>query len=138
MVSRALPDVRDGLKTVQRRILCVMLREGRLYSRLFDKCPGVVGEVSKKNHVQGHASVYDTLVRLAQNWAMCDPRIFPSGNFGSVDGDPAAAGRYTECKLQNVSEDLLRDIGEDIIDFVPNYTKSTTEPSVFPAALQTC
>ncbi|MDR0679967.1 MAG: DNA gyrase subunit A [Puniceicoccales bacterium] len=135
IVSRALPDVRDGLKPVQRRILYAMLREGLLYSRPFDKCAGVVGEVLKNYHPHGDASVYDTLVRLAQGWVMRYPLIFPQGNFGSIDGDPAAAYRYTECKLQNVSEDLLKDIDEDTVDFVPNYKESTTEPSVLPAAL---
>ncbi|MDR1255553.1 MAG: DNA gyrase subunit A [Puniceicoccales bacterium] len=135
IVSRALPDVRDGLKPVQRRILYAMLREGLLYSRPFDKCAGVVGEVLKNYHPHGDASVYDTLVRLAQNWVMRYPLIFPQGNFGSIDGDPAAAYRYTECKLQSVSEDLLRDIDENTVDFVPNYKESTTEPSVLPAAL---
>ncbi|MDR0595241.1 MAG: DNA gyrase subunit A [Puniceicoccales bacterium] len=135
IVSRALPDVRDGLKPVQRRILYAMLREGLLYSRPFDKCAGVVGEVLKNYHPHGDASVYDTLVRLAQGWVMRYPLIFPQGNFGSIDGDPAAAYRYTECKLQNVSEDLLKDIDEGTVDFVPNYKESTTEPSVLPAAL---
>lgn len=135
IISRALPDVRDGLKPVQRRILYAMLREGLLYSRPFDKCAGVVGEVLKNYHPHGDSSVYDTLVRLAQNWIMRYPLIFPQGNFGSIDGDPAAAYRYTECKLQNVSEDLLKDIDEDTVDFVPNYKESTTEPSVLPAAL---
>ncbi|MDR2435783.1 MAG: DNA gyrase subunit A [Puniceicoccales bacterium] len=135
IVSRALPDVRDGLKPVQRRILYAMLREGLLYSRPFDKCAGVVGEVLKNYHPHGDASVYDTLVRLAQRWVMRYPLIFPQGNFGSVDGDPAAAYRYTECKLHTISEDLLKDIDEDTVDFVPNYKESTTEPSVLPAAL---
>jgi DNA gyrase subunit A len=135
IVSRALPDVRDGLKPVQRRILYAMLREGLLYSRPFDKCAGVVGEVLKNYHPHGDTSVYDTLVRLAQNWVMRYPLIFPQGNFGSIDGDPAAAYRYTECKLHSVSEELLRDIDEDTVDFVPNYKESTTEPSVLPAAL---
>ncbi len=135
IVSRALPDVRDGLKPVQRRILYAMLREGLLYSRPFDKCAGVVGEVLKNYHPHGDSSVYDTLVRLAQDWVMRYPLIFPQGNFGSIDGDPAAAYRYTECKLQSVSEDLLKDIDEDTVDFVPNYKESTTEPSVLPAAL---
>ncbi len=135
IVSRALPDVRDGLKPVQRRILYAMFREGLLYSRPFDKCAGVVGEVLKNYHPHGDSSVYDTLVRLAQNWVMRYPLIFPQGNFGSIDGDPAAAYRYTECKLQNLSEDLLKDIDENTVDFVPNYKESTTEPSVLPAAL---
>lgn len=135
IVSRALPDVRDGLKPVQRRILYAMLREGLLYSRPFDKCAGVVGEVLKNYHPHGDSSVYDTLVRLAQDWVMRYPLIFPQGNFGSIDGDPAAAYRYTECKLQGISEDLLKDIDEDTVDFVPNYKESTVEPSVLPAAL---
>lgn len=135
IVSRALPDVRDGLKPVQRRILYAMFREGLLSSRPFDKCAGVVGEVLKNYHPHGDSSVYDTLVRLAQDWVMRYPLIFPQGNFGSIDGDPAAAYRYTECKLQNISEDLLKDIDEDTVDFVPNYKESTTEPSVLPSAL---
>lgn len=135
IVSRALPDVRDGLKPVQRRILYAMLREGLKYSRPFDKCAGVVGEVLKNYHPHGDSSVYDTLVRLAQDWVMRYPLIFPQGNFGSIDGDPAAAYRYTECKLQGISEDLLKDTDEDTVDFVPNYKESTVKPSVLPAAL---
>lgn len=135
IVSRALPDVRDGLKPVQRRILYAMFREGLLYTRPFDKCAGVVGEVLKNYHPHGDSSVYDTLVRLAQDWVMRYPLIFPQGNFGSIDGDPAAAYRYTECKLRDISEDLLKDIDEDTVDFAPNYKESTTEPTVLPSAL---
>jgi len=135
IVSRALPDVRDGLKPVQRRILYAMLREGLLHNRPFDKCAGVVGEVLKNYHPHGDTSVYDTLVRLAQKWVMRYPLIIPQGNFGSIDGDSAAAYRYTECKLENIAEDLLRDIDEDTVDFVPNYKESSTEPSVLPSAL---
>ncbi|MDR1401781.1 MAG: DNA gyrase subunit A [Puniceicoccales bacterium] len=135
IVSRALPDVRDGLKPVQRRILYAMLREGLLFNRQFNKCAGVVGEVLKNYHPHSDTAVYDTLVRLAQDWVMRYPLIFPQGNFGSVDGDPAAAYRYTECKLHSVSEELLRDIDEDTVDFVPNYKESTKEPSVLPSAL---
>ena len=135
IVSRALPDVRDGLKPVQRRILYAMLREGLLFGRQFDKCAGVVGEVLKNYHPHSDAAGYDTLVRLAQDWVMRYPLIFPQGNFGSVDGDPAAAYRYTECKLHSISEELLRDIDEDTVDFVPNYKESTNEPSVLPSAL---
>ena len=135
IISRALPDVRDGLKPVQRRILYAMLREGLLHNRNFDKCAGVVGEVLKNYHPHGDTSVYDTLVRLAQDWVMRYPLIIPQGNFGSIDGDPPAAYRYTECKLESISEELLRDIDEDTVDFVPNYKESTTEPSVLPAAL---
>jgi DNA gyrase subunit A len=135
IISRALPDVRDGLKPVQRRILYAMLKEGLLHNRPFDKCAGVVGEVLKNFHPHGDGSVYDTLVRLAQTWVMRYPLIDPQGNFGSVDGDSAAAYRYTECRLKQVSEALLLDIYEDTVDFVPNYKESTTEPAVLPAAL---
>ncbi len=135
IISRALPDARDGLKPVQRRVLYAMLREGLLHNRPFDKCAGVVGEVLKNYHPHGDISVYDTLVRLAQHWVMRYPLIIPQGNFGSIDGDPPAAYRYTEAKLHDIAEDLLRQIDEDTVDFVPNYKESTTEPSVLPAAL---
>jgi DNA gyrase subunit A len=135
IVSRALPDARDGFKPVQRRILYAMLREGLLHNRNFDKCAGVVGEVLKNYHPHGDSSVYDTLVRLAQDWVMRYPLIKPQGNFGSIDGDPPAAYRYTECKLEAIAEDMLKNIDEDTVDFVPNYKESTTEPSVLPAAL---
>ena len=135
IISRALPDVRDGLKPVQRRILYAMLREGLLSKRPFDKCAGVVGEVLKNYHPHGDASVYDTLTRMAQNWVMRHPLIEPQGNFGSVDGDPPAAYRYTECRLTSLAEELLEDIDTDTVDFVPNYKESTTEPSILPSAL---
>jgi DNA gyrase subunit A len=135
IIARALPDARDGLKPVQRRILYAMLREGLLHNRPFDKCAGVVGEVLKNYHPHGDASVYDTLVRLAQTWVMRYPLIDPQGNFGSVDGDPPAAYRYTECRLNQCAEDLLKDIEEETVDFAPNYKESTTEPTVLPAAL---
>lgn len=135
IISRALPDARDGLKPVQRRILYAMLREGLLHNRAFDKCAGVVGEVLKNYHPHGDSSVYDTLVRLAQNWVMRYPLIDPQGNFGSVDGDPPAAYRYTEARLKDVAEELLKDIEEDTVDFAPNYKESTTEPTVLPSAL---
>lgn len=135
IISRALPDARDGLKPVHRRILYAMLREGLLHNRPFDKCAGVVGEVLKNYHPHGDSSVYDTLVRMAQNWVMRYPLVVPQGNFGSIDGDPPAAYRYTECKLTALAEDLLANIDEDTVDFVPNYKESTTEPSVLPSAL---
>jgi DNA gyrase subunit A len=135
IISRALPDARDGLKPVQRRILYAMLREGLLHNRAYDKCAGVVGEVLKNYHPHGDASVYDTLVRMAQTWVMRYPLIDPQGNFGSVDGDPPAAYRYTECRLSEAAEELLRDIEEETVDFVPNYKESTTEPTVLPSAL---
>ncbi len=135
IISRALPDARDGLKPVQRRVLYAMLREGLLHNRPFDKCAGVVGEVLKNYHPHGDSSVYDTLVRMAQPWVMRYPLIDPQGNFGSVDGDPPAAYRYTEARLKDIAEDLLRDIEEDTVDFIPNYKESTTEPTVLPSAL---
>jgi len=99
IVSRALPDVRDGFKPVHRRILYAMFREGLVHNRPFDKCAGVVGEVLKNYHPHGDSSVYDALVRLGQDWVMNHPLIDPQGNFGSIDGDLAAAYRYTECRL---------------------------------------
>src|SRR3954462_4261528 len=135
IISRALPDARDGLKPVQRRILYAMLREGLVHNRAFDKCAGVVGEGLKNYHPHGDSSVYDTLVRLAQNWVMRYQLIDPQGNFGSVDGDPPAAYRYTEARLKEIAEELLKDIEEDTVDFAPNYKESTTEPTVLPAAL---
>ena len=135
IVSRALPDARDGFKPVQRRILYAMLREGLVHNRNFDKCAGVVGEVLKNYHPHGDASVYDTLVRLAQPWVMRYPLIQGQGNFGSIDGDPAAAYRYTECRLFPIAEEMLRNIDEDTVDYVPNYKESTTEPSVLPASV---
>ncbi len=135
IISRALPDARDGLKPMQRRVLYAMLREGLLHNRPFDKCAGVVGEVLKNYHPHGDSSVYDTLVRMAQTWVMRYPLIDPQGNFGSVDGDPPAAYRYTEARLAEIAESLLADIEEETVDFAPNYKESTTEPTVLPAAL---
>ena len=135
IISRALPDARDGLKPVQRRILYAMLRIGLLHNRPYNKCAKVVGEVLGNYHPHGDASVYDTLVRLAQSWVVRYPLINPQGNFGSVDGDPPAAYRYTECRLAEAAEELLRDLDEDTGDFAPNYNEETTEPTVLPAAL---
>ena len=135
IISRALPDARDGLKPVQRRILYAMLREGLLHNRNYDKCAGVVGEVLKNYHPHGDASVYDTLVRMAEDWVMRYPLIDPQGNFGSIDGDPPAAYRYTECRLTELTEEILRSIDENTVDFSPNYKESTTEPTVLPAVL---
>jgi len=135
IISRALPDARHGLNPVQRRAPFASLGEGLLHNRSFDKCAGVVGEVLKKYHPHGDSSVYDTLVRMAQPWVMRYPLIDPQGNFGSVDGDPPAAYRYTEARLKDMAEDLLKDIEEDTVDFVPNYKESTTEPTVLPSAL---
>jgi DNA gyrase subunit A len=135
IISRALPDARDGLKPVQRRILYAMLRLGLLHNRPFNKCAKVVGEVLGNYHPHGDASVYDTLVRLAQTWVMRYPLIDPQGNFGSVDGDPPAAYRYTESRLADIAESLLANLDEDTVDFAPNYNEETTEPTVLPSAL---
>src|SRR6187399_1301038 len=132
IISRALPDARDGLKPVQRRILYAMLREGLVHNRAFDKCAGVVGEVLKNYHPHGDSSVYDTLVRLAQTWVMRYPLIDPQGNFGSVDGDPPAAYRYTEARLSRISAELLADLEKSTVDFVPNFDDSEQEPLVLP------
>ena len=132
IVGRALPDIRDGLKPVHRRILYAMYREGITPDKRYIKCAGVVGEVIKKYHPHGDTAVYDTLVRMAQGFNMRYPLIDGQGNFGSVDGDRAAAYRYTECRLSRPAEQLLADIDKETVDFVPNYDESTEEPTVLP------
>ena len=132
IIGRALPDVRDGLKPVHRRILYAMFDEGLLHNRKFSKCAGTVGEVLKKYHPHGDASVYDALVRLAQDWNMRYPLVEGQGNFGSIDGDPAAAYRYTEARLTALAEWMLADIDKDTVDFGPNFDDSTKEPLVLP------
>lgn len=135
IVGRALPDVRDGLKPVQRRVLYAMLSEGLVPGKKHSKCAGVVGEVLKRFHPHGDSPVYEALVRLAQPWALRYPLIDGQGNFGSIDGDPAAAYRYTECRLTRVAERLLEDIESDTVDFQPNFDESTDEPVVLPSIL---
>ncbi|HLY37629.1 MAG TPA: DNA gyrase subunit A [Candidatus Binatia bacterium] len=132
IIGRALPDARDGLKPVHRRILYAMFREGLLHNRRYSKCAGVVGEVLKRYHPHGDSAVYDALVRLAQEWNLRYPLVDGQGNFGSVDGDPAAAYRYTECRLTELAEELLADIDKETVDFVPNFDDSTQEPLVLP------
>ena len=132
IVGRALPDVRDGLKPVHRRILYAMHDEGLLHNRKYSKCAGVVGEVLKKYHPHGDASVYDALVRLAQPWNLRYLLVDGQGNFGSVDGDSAAAYRYTESRMTELAEMMLADIEKDTVDFGPNFDDSTTEPLVLP------
>ena len=132
-IGRALPDVRDGLKPVHRRILYAMFREGLLSSRRYSKCAGVVGEVLKRYHPHGDSAVYDALVRMAQPWSMRYPLIDGQGNFGSIDGDPPAAYRYTECRLTRLAERMLADIDKDTVDFVPNFDGSHMEPEILPA-----
>jgi len=132
IIGRALPNVRDGLKPVHRRILYAMLREGLLSNRRYSKCAGVVGEVLKRYHPHGDQAVYDALVRMAQPWNLRYPLVDGQGNFGSVDGDPAAAYRYTECRLTKIAEEMLRDIDKETVDHVENFDGTTTEPVVLP------
>ena len=132
IIGRALPDIRDGLKPVHRRILYAMHTEGLHYNKRYSKCAGVVGEVLKKYHPHGDTAVYDALVRLAQPWNMRYPLIDGQGNFGSVDGDPAAAYRYTEARLEKLSDNLLADIEKETVDWAPNFDESTTEPTILP------
>jgi DNA gyrase subunit A len=134
IIGRALPDVRDGLKPVHRRILYAMDQEGLQASRKYSKCAGVVGEVLKKYHPHGDSAVYDALVRMAQPWNLRYPLVDGQGNFGSVDGDPAAAYRYTECKMTRLAEELLLDIDKETVGWVPNFDGTTQEPEVLPAA----
>lgn len=133
IVSRALPDVRDGLKPVHRRILHAMNMMGLSYNKAYRKSAGVVGEVMGKYHPHGDASIYDALVRMAQDFSLRVPLIDGQGNFGSIDGDPPAAMRYTECRLQKVSDSLLFDIDKDTVDFQDNYDGREQEPIVLPA-----
>jgi DNA gyrase subunit A len=134
IVSRALPDVRDGLKPVQRRIIYAMQEQGMTFSSKFSKCAAVIGEVMKKYHPHGDTSVYDTLVRMAQDFSLRYPLVFPQGNFGSIDGDPPAAYRYTECKLQRITEEIYRDIDKETVDFELNDLQNL-EPIYLPSLL---
>src|SRR5499433_3946130 len=135
IIGRALPDARDGLKPVHRRILYAMFREGLLSTRRYSKCAGVVGEVLKRYHPHGDSAVYDALVRMAQPWSMRYPLIDGQGNFGSIDGDPPAAYRYTECKLTRLAERLLADIDKETVDFIPNFDGSQEEPEILPSQI---
>ena len=135
IIGRALPDVRDGLKPVHRRILYTMQQMGLQPNRATRKCARIVGDVMGKYHPHGNLAVYDALVRLAQDWSMRYPLIFGQGNFGSVDGDPPAADRYTEAKLAQVSTALLEDLDKETVDFHPNYDGSEIEPDVLPARI---
>ena len=134
IIGRALPDVRDGLKPVHRRILYAMFGEGLLSSRKYSKCAGVVGEVLKKYHPHGDTAVYDALVRMAQPWNLRYPLVDGQGNFGSPDGDSAAAYRYTESRMKKLAEELLRDIDKETVDYQPNFDGQHLEPIVLPAA----
>ena len=135
IIGRALPDVKDGLKPVHRRILYTMAQMGLQPNKATRKCARIVGEVMGKYHPHGNLAVYDALVRLAQTWSLRYPLIFGQGNFGSVDGDPPAADRYTEAKLAQVATALLEDLDKDTVDFHPNYDGSEVEPDVLPTRI---
>jgi DNA gyrase subunit A len=135
IIGRALPEVRDGLKPVQRRILYAMFREGLLPNKKYSKSAGVVGEVLKKYHPHGDTAVYDAMVRLAQDFNMRYMLVDGQGNFGSIDGDRAAAYRYTEARLAKISEELLADIDKETVDFSPNFDETTEEPKVLPSKI---
>src|SRR6516162_493272 len=135
IIGRALPDVRDGLKPVHRRILYTMQQMGLAPNRATRKCARIVGDVMGKYHPHGNLAVYDALVRLAQTWSLRYPLVFGQGNFGSVDGDPPAADRYTEAKLAQVATGLLEDLDKETVDFHPNYDDSEIEPDVLPTRI---
>ena len=135
IIGRALPDVRDGLKPVHRRILYAMHDMGILHNRRYVKCAKVVGECLGKYHPHGDTALYDSLVRMAQPFSLRYPLVDGQGNFGSVDGDPPAAYRYTECRLTRISEEMLSDIDKDTVDFVPNFDETTGEPVVLPTRI---
>ena len=133
IVGRALPDVRDGLKPVHRRVLYAMYDGGYRPDRQFSKCSRVVGDVMGKYHPHGDTAIYDALVRLVQDWSLRYPLVAGQGNFGSPGNDPAAAPRYTECKMAHIAMEMVRDIDEETVDFRDNYDGRTQEPSVLPA-----
>jgi DNA gyrase subunit A len=135
IVSRALPDVRDGLKPVHRRVLYGMLDLGVLSNRSYKKSARIVGEVLGKYHPHGDSSVYDAMVRMAQEWSLRYPLVDGQGNFGSIDGDSPAAMRYTEARLRKIAEEMLSDIDKDTVDFQLNFDDSLTEPTVLPSAI---
>jgi len=133
IVSRALPDVRDGLKPVHRRVLYGMLDLGMLSNRPYKKSARIVGEVLGKYHPHGDSAVYETMVRMAQPWSLRYPLVDGQGNFGSMDGDNAAAMRYTEARLRKLAEELLEDLDKDTVDWQANFDDSLQEPKVMPA-----
>src|ERR687896_2010527 len=133
IVGRALPDVRDGLKPVHRRVLFGMHEAGMQPNRPYKKCARVVGDVMGSYHPHGDQAIYDTLVRMAQPFSLRYLLVDGQGNFGNIDGHPAAAMRYPECRLTRLATEMLRDIDADTVDFVPNYDESRREPSVLPS-----
>jgi len=135
IIGRAIPDIRDGLKPVHRRTLYSLFKTGTFYNQPFKKSARIVGDVIGKYHPHGDAAVYDTLVRMAQDFALRYTLVQGQGNFGSVDGDPPAAMRYTEVRMQRITNELLNDIDKETVDFLPNYDGTLTEPEIFPAGL---
>src|ERR1051326_1079069 len=135
IIGRALPDVRDGLKPVHRRVLYTMQEMGLQYNKKYTKCAKVVGQAMGLYHPHGGSAIYDTLVRMAQDFSLRYPLIDGQGNFGSVDNDPPAAMRYTECRLQRIAGSLMEDIDKDAVDFVPNFDEVTVEPTVLPTRI---
>ncbi|MCX7981881.1 MAG: DNA gyrase subunit A [Syntrophales bacterium] len=135
IIGRAIPDVRDGLKPVHRRVLFAMAEMGNRWNRPYKKSARIVGDIIGKYHPHGDAAVYETIVRMAQDFNMRYPLIDGQGNFGSIDGDPPAAMRYTEVRMARLAEELLADLDKDTVNFVPNYDESLTEPSLLPARL---
>src|SRR5216117_3734560 len=132
IIGRALPDIRDGLKPVHRRILYSMQQMGLAFNRPTRKCARIVGDTMGKYHPHGDAAIYDALVRMAQPFSLRYPLVDGQGNFGSVDGDPPAAERYTEARLSRIATALLEDIDKETVDFKPNYDESEVEPEVLP------
>ena len=137
IVSRAIPDVRDGLKPVQRRVLFGMYELGVMSNRPYKKSARIVGEVLGKFHPHGDSSVYEAMVRMAQEWSLRYPLVDGQGNFGSVDGDSPAAMRYTEARLQKIAEEILADLEKDTVDFQLNFDDTLKEPTVMPSRIPT-
>ena len=135
IVARALPDVRDGLKPVHRRVLFGMHELGMTHSKPYKKSARIVGEVLGKYHPHGDTAVYDSMVRMVQDFSLRYPLVDGQGNFGSVDGDSPAAMRYTEARLAKISEEMLRDLDKNTVEFIPNFDDSLQEPTVMPSYL---
>ncbi len=135
IIGRAIPDVRDGLKPVHRRALFSMYEMGNRYNKPYKKSARIVGDIIGKYHPHGDVAVYDTIVRMAQEFSMRYPLVDGQGNFGSIDGDPPAAMRYTEVRLARIAEEVLADLEKETVDFVPNYDESLREPSLLAARL---
>src|SRR5210317_1490656 len=135
IVGRALPDVRDGLKPVHRRVLFAMNELGNDYNKPYKKSARVVGDVIGKYHPHGDSAVYDTIVRMAQDFSMRYTLVQGQGNFGSIDGDGPAAMRYTEVRMEKIAEELMQDLEKNTVDFTPNYDETLTEPAVLPTKI---